>query len=224
MQSCYMNVSESALEHLKTIRALMERATIYRAISAPTSLAGGFLAILLGSFATFAAPDSWRTSGGFFLVWLFILIITSLFNLWLVTRQSPDNGSGFFSPRFIQALKDMAPALLSGAWMGAGVWFITQSLPACALVWMSFYALALFATFPYSPRSMILLGWAFFLAAPLASLILWLSHGHLPSDGGLAHALMAGTFGVIHVIYGLTVLATARKAREIGQPLTGDPT
>ena len=37
-----MNERLAAEEHLRVIRSLMERATVYRAISAPTALVGGF--------------------------------------------------------------------------------------------------------------------------------------------------------------------------------------
>ena len=40
-----MNEQERAEEHLRTIRRLMERGTIYRAISAPTALVGGLLSL-----------------------------------------------------------------------------------------------------------------------------------------------------------------------------------
>ena len=44
-----MKSSETAEEHLCAIRALMERSTIYRAISAPVALAGGILGIVAGA-------------------------------------------------------------------------------------------------------------------------------------------------------------------------------
>ncbi len=40
-----MPADREAADHLKTIRALMERATVYRAISAPTAFAGGVLTL-----------------------------------------------------------------------------------------------------------------------------------------------------------------------------------
>ena len=44
-----MDERQRAEEHLRVIRTLMERATIYRAISAPTALAGGLIALALTS-------------------------------------------------------------------------------------------------------------------------------------------------------------------------------
>ena len=45
-----MTEPAEAREQLRVIRSLMERATIYRSISAPTALIGGLLS--LGGFAT----------------------------------------------------------------------------------------------------------------------------------------------------------------------------
>ena len=48
-----------AEEHLRAIRLLMERATIYRAISAPTALVGGLLSVGLA-----AAMLVWQAGDG----------------------------------------------------------------------------------------------------------------------------------------------------------------
>ena len=41
-----MNDPDKALEHLKVIRGLMEKATVYRAVSVPTAIIGGLLALV----------------------------------------------------------------------------------------------------------------------------------------------------------------------------------
>ena len=43
-----MKSPDAAAEHLRTIRSLMERATVYRAISGPGALLGGVLALGVG--------------------------------------------------------------------------------------------------------------------------------------------------------------------------------
>ena len=53
-----MDERQRAEEHLRVIRTLMERATIYRAISAPTALAGGLIALGLTS-AIWARERHW---------------------------------------------------------------------------------------------------------------------------------------------------------------------
>ena len=45
-----MTDQELAADHLKIIRSLMERATVYRAISAPAALFGGIIALVTGIY------------------------------------------------------------------------------------------------------------------------------------------------------------------------------
>ena len=67
-----------AEEHLRAIRLLMERATIYRAISAPTALVGGLLSLVLS-----AAMLVWQNGDGsrnvdaraFYQAWLLVLLL-----------------------------------------------------------------------------------------------------------------------------------------------------
>src|SRR5207244_3046337 len=78
-----------AEEHLRIIRTLMERATIYRAISAPTALAGGVIAITLAAFIWLRehhwaekAPEVMRhiSTRGFASLWLCALAILLALN------------------------------------------------------------------------------------------------------------------------------------------------
>ena len=48
-----MNDSEKALDQLKVIRSMMERATVYRALSAPAAIFGGILAVVVGCWLLF---------------------------------------------------------------------------------------------------------------------------------------------------------------------------
>ncbi|MFL2480182.1 MAG: hypothetical protein ACJ0K4_11600 [Verrucomicrobiales bacterium] len=51
-----MKDSDHAVEHLKVIRGMMEKATIYRAISAPAAIFGGLLAMLVGFYYLCPGP------------------------------------------------------------------------------------------------------------------------------------------------------------------------
>ena len=87
-----MQQSERAEEDLRVIRILMERATIYRAISAPTALAGGVVAIALAAFIWVRehhwaenAPEVMRhiSTRGFASLWLAALAIVLALNTFL---------------------------------------------------------------------------------------------------------------------------------------------
>jgi len=81
-----MNQLDRAEEHLKTIRRLMERATIYRAISAPTALTGGLLSLAACAVLVLAGDNSqgpykleWQDPRPhlFLAVWLAVLLLTA---------------------------------------------------------------------------------------------------------------------------------------------------
>ena len=90
-----MTEQERAAEHLKVIRSLMERATIYRALSWPTALFGGVVAVILGVLLYFreevaiggADEDITQMSEvGWVAVWLVGLLVTGIFNAIRVGR------------------------------------------------------------------------------------------------------------------------------------------
>src|SRR6202012_1200519 len=73
-----MATRNTAEEHLRIIRSLMEKATIYRAISVPTALVGGCAGILASAFFHFAchAGESRAAGSHLFLgCWLTALVI-----------------------------------------------------------------------------------------------------------------------------------------------------
>src|SRR5882762_7848997 len=90
---------DSASQQLRVIRSLMDRATIYRSISAPTALVGGLLS--LGGFATAYYAKHHRdhplTPNEFLVVWLVILALTGLTNIIFLSRGCVRRGEKFFS-------------------------------------------------------------------------------------------------------------------------------
>src|SRR5271156_5236357 len=112
-----MTDSDSAGRQLRVIRSLMERATIYRSISAPTALVGGLLS--LGGFATAYYAKHYRhhplSPTEFLIVWLVILGLTCFTNLLFLSRGSARRGESFFSSGMKCALMSVAPAFFSAA-------------------------------------------------------------------------------------------------------------
>ena len=215
-----------AQAHLRAIRQLMERATYYRAISAPTALTGGLL-----SFGTAAGqllalrnpPGGGVVTGradaaGFVLAWGIVFLLTAAANAVFIWRGARGRGEPLVSPAMKLALAAIAPAALAGAVVG---WALTLSsgLPLLpALFWVIFYGLGLLATLPFAPRSLVALGWAFLLTG-LTALTYFLYQGLLPSfdlptpTAPYAPALMGATFGGFHVVYALCVWP--RRARTL---------
>jgi hypothetical protein len=214
-----MTDSDYAVQQLRVIRSLMERATIYRAISAPTALVGGLLS--LGGFVTAYYAKHQRhhplSLNEFLMVWLVILALTGITNFIFLWRGSVQRGEPFFSLGMRFSLCALAPPLIA-----AGVLtFLIHHAIQLALVWLAFYGLALLATQLFAPRSLILLGSAFFVTG-CALLCAW-RHFLVPPDHSEPSALvvsgvLAATFGGYHLAYAAAVWAFGEERSAAANP------
>jgi hypothetical protein len=202
-----MNGQSPVEERLRTIRALVERAPIYRAIGARCALVAGSLSIL--SAAIVYLNDEGRINLGrtirsrdFATIWIDVIlvsIVTTILFLWSEARRS---GRPFFSAELHLALNQIGPCLLFPAAFTA--WFLgTGYLGAQELnlvvVWIAFYGLTLLSVSIFAPRSLVLLGWAFLLtslAVPVA-----LNAVETYFSFNVPNVLMGMTFGIYHLIY-----------------------
>ncbi len=223
MQSENMSMRSEAEEHLRVIRSLMERATIYRAISAPAALIAGLLACVAGfgfagevnslrsDPASLVAADEYYTRDFTFqLKWLAVLAAASAVNFWFLARDARRRGDPFVSPAMRMALKAMLPPLLCGAvfaWIRPG--------SAVVPFWLVFYGLALLSTAHFAPPSLTRLGWPFLLTG----FAVLLRHAY---DFGVPilaapwdDYTMAATFGIFHIIYAACVWAKEKPATEV---------
>jgi len=240
-----MTDQEVATDHLRIIRSLMERATVYRAISAPAALFGGIIALVTGvgmalrapgpgepaagsesavAGANFLAPDHLDPPGGlepmvFFLVWVGVLILVGLFNAVLLWRGSQARGEEFFSSGMKLALRATGPPMLAGGLISFLLLEAGGSRASCALLWVVFYSLALIGARSFAPRSMRWLAWMFFSAGLGLFVLLRVFGGCLggkfSTDQALAGLIMALTFGALHVVYALIILCRPKGAEEI---------
>jgi hypothetical protein len=204
---------------LHVIRSLMERATVYRAISAPAALVAGFLsifaaaAIYLNDQTSINRPVQGRA---FAAIWLIVLILAVAANAFFIWREAKKDGRPFISSGMKLSVRAIAPNLLIPA--AVTIWFFVAGYNGAAeqevvVVWIAFYGLALLSTALFAPRSLVCLGWAFLLTA-LALPALKNVVAELPAN--LPNIAMGTTFGLYHLIY--AVCAWPRKrADEIEQ-------
>jgi hypothetical protein len=210
-----------AEEDLRVIRSLMERATVYRAISAPAALVAGFLSVFAA--AAIYLNDQTRLSinrpvqgRGFAAIWLIVLVIAVVTNAFFIWREAKKDGRPFISSGMKLSLRGIAPNLLIPA--AITLWFLVSGYKGATeqelvVAWIAFYGLALLSTGLFAPRSLVCLGWAFLLTA-LALPALKNVVGDLPAT--LPNIAMGITFGLYHLIY--AVCAWPRKrAPEIEQ-------
>jgi hypothetical protein len=198
-----------AEEHLRIIRSLMEKATIYRAISAPTALVGGLLALIAAGIlwrltpAQDGEPENWPDMRLYFLMpWLLVLALTGAANMCFLWRDARLRGDPFISPGMKAALTALAPSFLVA---GYCTFFLVGCFSSGAVlglptIWMVLYGVGLLATSHFSPRSIHVLGWSF-LVAGLASLTgAWILPW-LREPWQICNLQMAATFGLFHIIY-----------------------
>ena len=208
-----------AEQDLRVIRSLMERATVYRAISAPAALVAGFLSI----FAAAAIYLNGQTGinrlaqgRAFAAIWLIVLIFAVAANAFFIWREAKKDGRAFISSGMKLSLRAITPNLLIPAVVT--LWFLVSGYKGATeqelvVVWIAFYGLALLSTALFAPRSLVCLGWAFLLTA-LALPALKNVVGDLPAN--LANVAMGITFGLYHLIYAVCVWAR-KRADEIEQ-------
>jgi hypothetical protein len=217
-----MSDSDSADRQLRIIRSLMERATIYRSISAPTALVGGLLS--LGGFATAYYAKHHRhhplSASEFLILWLVILALTGLTNLFFLWRGASGRGEAFFSSGMKLALLSLAPAFFS-----AGLLTLLIHRPMqLALIWITLYGLGLLATQHFAPRSLVVLGTTFFLTG-CTLLVTWkhffMPNPHVEPSALVVSGLMAATFGGLHLAYAAMVWALGEERVESFSSPTG---
>lgn len=186
---------DQANEQLRVIRSLMERATIYRAISAPTALVGGILALV----ASIVVPDI--NVGRFIVGWLLVLVVTLAANTWFIRQKARRESGKIFSSGLRLAIRSALPALLVAAVFTTSLWFEIGGSTVTVLiaqVWTLFYGLALLSTATFAPRSLIILGWAFLLTSLAAQVFF----DHRAPDPTHSAALLMGlAFGGYHLVY-----------------------
>jgi hypothetical protein len=205
-----MSTQLTALENLRVIRSLMEKAHIYRAVSGQAAVFGGLLS-LVQAVRQLNAGIQDPTAGSaeeFLAGWLGLLLAVSIFNAVMLFREARRREQAFLSQGMRMALRSLAPPLLVGGVVGIGLIIHLDNLTLAALVWILGYGLALLATASFSPRSLVRLGWAFVIAG-LMMFWVWASNGEvrlLPGDLAPASACMGLTFGLFHLVYGAAVM------------------
>jgi hypothetical protein len=198
----------------------MEKAHIYRAVSAPAALLGGVLALGATIWPVVHAAqthgDAAFSNTTFLLIWHGILAACTVLNVVLLAREAARRGQSLVSDGMKMALRAVSPPLIVGGVLAGGLVIWLQNLTLAALIWVLCYGLALLATASFSPKSLTRLGWAFVIAG-LVLFLAWASNGEvrdLRTDLGPASLVMALTFGLLHIVYAIAVFLSRPKGEE----------
>ena len=203
-------------EQLRVIRQLMERATIYRSLSAPTALVGGLLSLAAFGTAYYAKHHrhSNLTPRQFLVVWLVVLALTALTNLLFLWRGAAARREPLFSPGMKCALTSLAPAFVVA---GILTCLIHRPIQLC-VVWTVLYGVGLLATQHFAPRSLVVLGGVFFVGGCVL-MVLWkhlffTANGTVEPSTLVVSGIMAGAFGGVHLAYAAVVWALGEEGKN----------
>src|SRR5258708_38451255 len=147
----------AAEENLRVIRELMERATIYRAVSAPGALFCGLSALLVSALALTPGPFQTLVQHNFALVWVVVCLLSVTANIFFLVRATELRQERFASYRLLTALLAIAPAFIVAI---ALTFFLTRAAGTVlfiAVCWIALYWLALLSTMTFDPRAIVIL-------------------------------------------------------------------
>jgi hypothetical protein len=219
-----MSESDFASHQLRVIRSLMERATVYRAMSAPTATFGGLLSLVGFGIAYYAKHLRHHplSPADFLVVWLVILALTGLANTFFLWREARARQEPFFSSGMKCAACSLAPPFLSA---GVLTLLFHASPIHCALAWITLYGMGLLATQHFAPRSLVVLG-VLFLAAGLGLTATWkhlfVTALHAEPSALVVSGIMAATFGGLHLAYAAVVWALGKERSELSATEPGN--
>jgi hypothetical protein len=213
-----MNEQERAEEHLRTIRRLMERGTIYRAISAPTALVGGVLSVVATGVWLASPMQDGAPRFSFLVLWLVVFLLTAGTNTLFIVLGARKRDEPVFSASMKAAFAALAPAFLTAAVLTL-LFTVAASDPlneaTLSIMWAICYGLGLLATSHFAPRSLTLLGWAFLVSGLGAVMVVRFANDPMMWTLIDSHTnlFMGLTFGLFHLIYAFC--AWPRKGTEV---------
>jgi hypothetical protein len=207
-----MTTSHEAAEQLRTIRAIMERATIVRALSGEAALVGGAMSLAAGWISE--KQHGWAWGG----TWLAGLAVVLIFFVWQTLRTSRAMAKPVLSVGLKVALRGALPSLISGGFLG--MLYLKYGKPEggpelyAAAFWILHYGLALLAIREFAPKSMVWLGLAFVLVGLSCFCTICFVHALAMKEQLLKlgpSGIMAVTFGGFHLLYGAAIVTTTRR-------------
>lgn len=208
-----MTTHQEAAEQLRVIRTMMERATIFRALSGEAALLGGAMSLAAGWISDDKTNWAWGS------VWLAGLAVVLVFAIWQLHRLSQAHERPFWSHWLKVALRGALPSLVAGGFLGL-LYLKYGSRDAgypkaelfAASFWILHYGLALLAIREFAPKSMAWLGIAFLATGIGAFAACTFIQSMNPFLNRLGPSgLMAATFGGFHLLYGAAIVTTTRR-------------
>jgi len=197
--------SDWAVEHLQTIRTLMERSAVYRHALAPVMFFVGALGVAAAAAGLTLHFDSMRAFG---VLWLSTAALAVAGAFLIVRMQAIKDHEPFWSPPTRRVGQALLPPLLAGLCLGL-VFALAGLANALVLtfIWLLIYGCALHAAGFFMPRGVKWFGWIFVASACACLVVLAAIRPEKPFS---AHWLMGFFFGALHLAYGAYLYLTEK--------------
>ena len=201
----------SAAADLQVIRTLMERSAVYRRALAPVMLTTGGIGVLAAILGHSIPVVS---QAGFAGYWMGVSVVALAVSLLMVRRQAVKEAEPFWSPPTRRVGQAFVPPLFAGMVVGVLTACLGKDVPPWGLpaLWMLLYGCALHAAGFFMVRGIKLFGWLFILTG--CGLLAGTCFADGPSALPSGHVVMGGTFGGLHLAYGLYLYFTERSRKS----------
>jgi len=184
-----VNIGDRAIDNLKFIRETMERSTHFTAVPGYGGALMGLTAIGAAVIANFQPlVRDWL------IVWLVEAILAfaiGLFAMWQKSKIAKTPLTSTPAKKFIQGF---LPPLICGLVITLGLWRFGH-FEAMIPIWILLYGAAVVCGGAFSVRAVLIMGWCFIALGAVAFFL----------PVGFANSIMALSFGVLHVIFGLII-------------------
>lgn len=198
-----------AVEHLQVIRTLMERSALYRRTLAPIMLYVGGVGTLAGLGGLVMRIDALTP---FYAWWLSAAVLAVGGAFLIARRQAVREGEPFWSPPALRVAEALAPPLAAGLVLSLALVMLAAAPPRGLFVLANtlFYGCAVHAAGFFMPRGMRLFGWIVILLSAAGSVAIVILEPAV-AGSSLAHGVMGGVFGALHLAYGGYLYLTERR-------------
>lgn len=197
--------SDWAVEHLQTIRTLMERSAVYRRAMAPIMLFAGALGVAA------AAAGLWfrmEAMPAFVTLWFGTATMAIAGAFLIARRQAIQDHEPFWSPPTRRVGQALLPPLFAGMCLSLVFLFVGLANPVIlTFIWLLFYGCALHSAGFFMPRGMKWFGWIY---VGLGCGILCILAVFQPKVNISAHWFMGAFFGLMHLAYGAYLYLTEK--------------
>jgi hypothetical protein len=203
---------DEALERIQEVQRIVERTTMYTLLPGVPAIVGGLL-VLAGCVVSYALcrsldfqailTTSLEAQIGFCVMWTAIGVGAIALDVALTTRKARQLGLQPAARPARFAAFSLSPSLIVAVVL-TNQFLVDGSLRYIAPVWMMCYGTGVYTAGLLSVQLPRLLGLAFIGMGAL-------SLGFFPQHGVVTAAL---SFGLLHILFGVAVLRTARRDEQ----------